>query len=198
MSIYTCFEVYPPNHRHCPSSLYINNLLTISYLPYLSFVLNSFSVTKWFLENGADPNLGPDTYPPYAEDSAMVPNSGHVLERAACTNPATAISVINLLLHQGVRLEGSIPLHCVSQCRSPQLHEQHKNPNANSHLQVQNGLHLDPPYAPSSSGYLSLSTSLTLASILTLPISHVLVRVHQARLYTAQYARAQWRMPASY
>jgi Ankyrin repeats (many copies) len=149
MPFYPCFNVTPPNPRHCPSSFYINKLLTISHLSYSSFVLDSFPLTKWFLENGADPNLGPDSYPPYTDKSAMVPNSKRVFEWAARSNPATAISVMNLLRHHGLRHEGSIPLHFASSRLSPQYYEQHKTPD--SIFRVEDEVDIDPPYDPSSS-----------------------------------------------
>jgi ankyrin repeat protein len=126
-------------------------LLTISHLSYSSYVLRSFPLTKWFLENGANPNLGPDTYRLYSRESAMIPNSGLVLEKATYTNPATAVSLINLLLHHGARLEDSLPLHLAAECGPYEIHDQHYTSTAISHPQVQGDFDIDPTCTPSSS-----------------------------------------------
>jgi hypothetical protein len=81
----------------------------------------------------------------------MIPNSGLVLECIACTNPATAVSLINLLLHHGARLEDSIPLHLAAECGPYQIHDQHNTSTAISHPQVPYDLDIDPTCTPFSS-----------------------------------------------
>lgn len=62
---------------------------------------------KWFLRQGADPNLGPPKIDQSLE-TAPVTGSGQCLYNAAAiTSPA----VIELLVHSGAKLENSTPLH---------------------------------------------------------------------------------------
>jgi len=84
--------------------------------PCLSFVLDSLPLTKWFLDHGANPNLGPHPCHPGSTKKPMVTNSGSVLNNAACINPAIAVTIIDLLIQHGARLEDSLPLHLLAQC----------------------------------------------------------------------------------
>jgi ankyrin repeat protein len=65
-------------------------------------------LVKWFLDHGADPNVGPPTGKP---GPASVSNSGSVLELAACSS---TIAVFDLLLEHGAKLENSCPLHAAA------------------------------------------------------------------------------------
>lgn len=66
-------------------------------------------VTKWLLDHGADPNLGPPLSP--QPRSSSVTNSGAALNTAAAlSSPAT----IDLLIQYGAKLENSLPLHAAA------------------------------------------------------------------------------------
>lgn len=66
-------------------------------------------VTKWLLDHGADPNLGPPLDP--QPRSLSVTDSGAALNTAATmSSPA----VIDLLIQHGAKLENSLPLHAAA------------------------------------------------------------------------------------
>ncbi|KAF6225512.1 hypothetical protein HO133_009512 [Letharia lupina] len=74
--------------------------------PALSAFVKNEALLKWFLDHGADPNLGPPPSP--QPDSAPVPDSGSTLDCAAsAATPAT----FDLLLQHGAKLENSQALH---------------------------------------------------------------------------------------
>lgn len=70
-----------------------------------AFVKNEV-LLKWFLERGADPNLGPPLSP--QPDSTPIPNSGYTLN---CAASVATPEVFDLLLRNGAKLENSQPLH---------------------------------------------------------------------------------------
>lgn len=72
----------------------------------LSAFVKNETLLKWFLEHGADPNLGaPLSAQP---DSTPVPNSGSSLN---CAASVATPEVFDLLLQHGAKLENSQPLH---------------------------------------------------------------------------------------
>ncbi|KAI9864036.1 MAG: hypothetical protein M1813_003352 [Trichoglossum hirsutum] len=71
----------------------------------LSFVVMDEPLVRWLLDHGADPNVGPPIGRP---GPTPVLNSGNVLELAACSSN---ITVFDLLLERGAKLENSCPLH---------------------------------------------------------------------------------------
>ena len=72
----------------------------------LSALVKNEALSKWLLEHGADPNLGPRLNP--QPDTAPVPNSGAALN---CAASVAAPEVFNLLLEYGAKIENSQPLH---------------------------------------------------------------------------------------
>ena len=72
----------------------------------LSAFVKNEPLLKWFLEHGADPNLGPPLSP--QPDSTPVPNSGSSLN---CAASVATPDVFDLLLQRGAKLENSQPLH---------------------------------------------------------------------------------------
>ena len=72
----------------------------------LSAPVKNETLLKWFLEHGANPNLGP----PLSQqpDSAPIPNSGSTLN---CAASVATPKVFDMLLHYGAKLESSQPLH---------------------------------------------------------------------------------------
>ena len=70
-----------------------------------AFVKNEM-LLKWFLEHGADPNLGPPLSP--QPDSTPIPNSGSSLN---CAASVATPEVFDLLLQHGAKLENSQPVH---------------------------------------------------------------------------------------
>ena len=72
----------------------------------LSAFVKNEALLKWFLEHGADPNLGPPSNP--QPDSVPVPNSGSTLN---CAASVATPDVFDLLLRYGAKLENSQPLH---------------------------------------------------------------------------------------
>lgn len=81
----------------------------------------------------------------------MVPNSGHVLNLAACANPAIAVALVDLLVQHGARLEDSLPLHLAAECPPYQSSRQPTSSSATSHPPAQVGLDPDSSSTPSSS-----------------------------------------------
>ena len=70
-----------------------------------AFVKNE-TLLKWFLEHGADPNLGPPLSP--QPNSTPIPNSGSSLN---CAASVATPEIFELLLQHGAKLENSQPLH---------------------------------------------------------------------------------------
>lgn len=67
------------------------------------------AVTKWLLDHGADPNLGPPLNPQ--------PRSFSVTDSGAALNTAAAMSspaIIDLLIQHGAKLKNSLPLHAAA------------------------------------------------------------------------------------
>jgi hypothetical protein len=81
-----------------------------------SSVIRSPSLTKWFLEHGANPNLGRDIHYKNTNKPCMSEISGDVLTLAAGTDPSTAVALIDLLIQYGARLEDATPLHYLAGC----------------------------------------------------------------------------------
>lgn len=70
---------------------------------------NDSRLIGWFLENGADPNLGPHQGPEIGIEAGIpAPNSGASLDTAAAFS---ATNVVDLLITYGAKLENSIALH---------------------------------------------------------------------------------------
>lgn len=72
----------------------------------LSAFVKNEALLRWFLEHGADPNLGPPLSP--QPDSTPVPKSGSTLN---CAASVATPDVFDLLLQNGAVLENSQPLH---------------------------------------------------------------------------------------
>ncbi|OCK73182.1 ankyrin, partial [Lepidopterella palustris CBS 459.81] len=86
----------------------VNQVLPFGDVPLPNIVgRNDVPLLHWFLDHGANPNLG---IPLYRDKCDAPPdqNSGCALNVAAnCSTPA----VFDLLLDRGARIENSIPLH---------------------------------------------------------------------------------------
>jgi hypothetical protein len=81
----------------------------------------------------------------------MIPNSGFVLGSAACTDPSTAVALIDLLVQYGARLEDSIPLHRVAGCPPYQNSDESITSITTTYLQAQGDHEISPTSTPSSS-----------------------------------------------
>jgi ankyrin repeat protein len=73
-----------------------------------SEILENEELARWFLDEGADPNLGAPTYGMIERDSPAIPNSGQALNSAACLPDYT---MFDLLVERGAKLENCIALH---------------------------------------------------------------------------------------
>ena len=63
-------------------------------------------MVRWFLDNGANPCLA------WSRSSRrLVPDTGYLLERAACSS---SISTIDLLIEHGARIDKSFALHAAA------------------------------------------------------------------------------------
>lgn len=74
----------------------------------------------------------------------MVPNSGFVLGSAACTDPSTAVALIDLLMQYGARLEDSIPLHRLAGCTPYQNSDESITLSNTTNQQAQGGHEMNP------------------------------------------------------
>ena len=77
-------------------------------MTYHSEILENEELARWFLDEGADPNLGAPTYGSIQRDSPAIPNSGQALNSAACLPDHT---MFDLLVERGAKLENCIALH---------------------------------------------------------------------------------------
>jgi hypothetical protein len=74
-------------------------------------VVKDESLVRWFLDHGANPNLGP---PPFESVPSQIPrlDSGYVLDAVASSS---TVGVLDLLLAYGAKLENSLALHWAAQ-----------------------------------------------------------------------------------
>ena len=73
----------------------------------LASVIESPALVEWFLEHGADPNLGPSKMGTSVE-ATPIPDSGLCLYEAAASS---SIEVVEMLVRAGAKAENSTPLH---------------------------------------------------------------------------------------
>lgn len=72
-----------------------------------SHILANDDLVIWFLDHGADPNLGPPILQPQPA-AAPIKLLGKVLDIAAS---AASVATFDALLRHGAKIESSLPLH---------------------------------------------------------------------------------------
>ncbi|KAI9794097.1 MAG: hypothetical protein M1833_000462 [Piccolia ochrophora] len=78
----------------------------------LPSVVQDESLTRWFLDQGADPNLGTDPWLTTSGEYACErPKRGAALNNAA---DHSTVAVFDLLLERGAKMERSVPLHAAA------------------------------------------------------------------------------------